>query len=622
MLMWQQIIDHYKLFWQYPAVTEKEFYAQNRHYNNYIGFPWATVLDKGISLEQLVEALHAYTSQAVEYYTCCQHIRFRELEKVFSALNITTVYTPHKLTTEDTIGNKGKIKLVACPLYAVNIEDPTRNDVFRDKDFVDLNRHYTYSFLGGLQPGYLTDIREQIFRIPSRSDILIQNSGEWHFNEFVYTDNNQNYQGDALPSDTHKTKTENYNKTLLNSRYSLCPSGTGPNSIRLWESLAVGAIPILLSDTLELPPHPLWDKAILRLKEKDLNNIDAIIEEITPEEENYRRSNCLKIYKYFKDHYTNRTIAPIVHYCCGSYYQGNFGGVACYDYQLSKVFPHRVFFEGPRERSEMIEFLEGCDNAIVITDNHLACDIPNQYKTFIVHHGVAMTHAEREPTWDLYWKTLCCSGQDRMLYYRDPKTTEIISVSQFCTDEFTKYYNEGYKKFERSDVLHCSELNEDKTKEAWNTSPVVLGNFSTDNKGKKIIETIQQESESKFKFHTLNIYPTMGIQDFHDRKQEVYLNSDLFLQLSLCEGFSYAALDALMMGIPVVSTDTGVFYKDVPEDCFVKIEWERNQDLDYILEKLEYAWANRDSLAEKGRSWYLANCSFKDWSNKMQQVVK
>ena len=114
----------------------------------------------------------------------------------------------------------------------------------------------------------------------------------------------------------------------------------------------------------------------------------------------------------------------------------------------------------------------------------------------------------------------------------------------------------------------------------------------------------------------------MGIQDFHDRKQEVYLNSDLFLQLSLCEGFSYAALDALMMGIPVVSTDTGVFYKDVPEDCFVKIEWERNQDLDYILEKLEYAWANRDSLAEKGRSWYLANCSFKDWSNKMQQVVK
>ena len=36
----------------------------------------------------------------------------------------------------------------------------------------------------------------------------------------------------------------------------------GPNSIRLWESLAVGAIPIILADTLELPKHKLWDKAI------------------------------------------------------------------------------------------------------------------------------------------------------------------------------------------------------------------------------------------------------------------------------------------------------------------------------------------------------------------------
>ena len=44
---------------------------------------------------------------------------------------------------------------------------------------------------------------------------------------------------------------------LLNSKYTLCPSGSGPNSIRLWESLACGSIPIILSDTLDLPSHKI-----------------------------------------------------------------------------------------------------------------------------------------------------------------------------------------------------------------------------------------------------------------------------------------------------------------------------------------------------------------------------
>ena len=60
------------------------------------------------------------------------------------------------------------------------------------------------------------------------------------------------------------------------SRYSLCPSGAGPNSIRLWESLAVGAIPIILADTLELPEHEDWDKAVLRVPEKDLGKRDNL----------------------------------------------------------------------------------------------------------------------------------------------------------------------------------------------------------------------------------------------------------------------------------------------------------------------------------------------------------
>ena len=66
-----------------------------------------------------------------QYYTCCQHISYRryQLLDLWNALGITTVYTPHKCLNEDTLGS---IKLIACPLYAVNLEDKTRNKVFKD----------------------------------------------------------------------------------------------------------------------------------------------------------------------------------------------------------------------------------------------------------------------------------------------------------------------------------------------------------------------------------------------------------------------------------------------------------------------------------------------------------
>ena len=89
----------------------------------------------------------------------------------------------------------------------------------------------------------------------------------------------------------------------------------------------------------------------------------------------------------------------IIHYCCGSYDQGAYGGVARYDYQIKLAFPHRRFFQGPQQKKYMLQFLEKCDKPIVITDNHLSIDIPNKYPLILVHHGCAKTTADRNPTW-------------------------------------------------------------------------------------------------------------------------------------------------------------------------------------------------------------------------------
>ena len=137
------------------------------------------------------------------------------------------------------------------------------------------------------------------------------------------------------------------------------------------------------------------------------------------------------------------------------------GGVSRYDMQLNMIFPKRKFFKGPEEKEKMINYLKNCEKPIIITDNHLACDIPNEYPILLVHHGCALTTSERNPDWDKNIRDICCNGQKKMLLYRQPNNTWIISISKACTDDFTKYYPELYPKFKRIDLLHPSEMNED-----------------------------------------------------------------------------------------------------------------------------------------------------------------
>jgi hypothetical protein len=314
----------------------------------------------------------------------------------------------------------------------------------------------------------------------------------------------------------------------------------------------------------------------------------------------------------------------IISYCNNTY--PSIGGVARYDTQLKLIFPERVFFRAPQQKKEMLEYLKSCNKPIVITDNHIACDIPNEYPIILVHHGCALTHAEREPDWNEYWKNLCCSGQEKMLYHRNPNNTWIISCSTFCTEEFTKYFGDVYKSFKNFYIPHSSELQENVYKTSWNEKPNILGNFTTNHKGKNVIEKLINHQISKkydFKFNNINVLPknNESLLDFNSRKQQRYIDSDIFLQLSLHEGNSYSSLDALINGLVIVSTDTGLFYKDVPENCFVKIAWEKMNDADYIMEKIAYAWENKDVLSKNAINWYMTNYRFSEWESKMKKIL-
>jgi glycosyltransferase involved in cell wall biosynthesis len=502
------------------------------------------------------------------------------------------------------------------------------------------NRKWLYSFVGGYQPtNYLTDVRGRIFagvhgangahgaHGAHGGDVYIKNTGAWFFNNVVYS-RKQNAVGELNEGADKAGEVDEYMSVMADSRWALCPGGSGPSSIRFWEALALGSIPVLLSDTMDLPVHELWEDAIVRVPEADVGRVREILESISAVREQNMRDNCVRIYGDLREDYRGDlredyrgSITQVVHYCCDTFETGAVGGVARYDYQIKLAFPNRRFFKGPQHKVHMLAFLEQCGEVVVITDNHLACDIPNKYRCLLVHHGVAQIHAEREPEWNGYWKELCCNGQMRMLDMRDPFTTDIISISQFCTDGFTRIYGEKYTKFNRIPVLHPSELDENRYKKKWNRSPIVLGNWGCINKGKKILPILKNKI-TNFNFQQLDVrIDNRGIENFNKRKQKIYLDADIFLQISNSEGNSYATLDALICGLVVVASNVGLFYADIPEDCFVKIDWERNGDAKYVEEKLRYAWDNRVELGKNAREWYMKNCRLSGWIEKMREIV-
>jgi hypothetical protein len=67
---------------------------------------------------------------------------------------------------------------------------------------------------------------------------LIVDTGGWHYEN---------------SKDTQIRNSFNYAKVLGNTKYSLCPRGTGPSTIRIWEAMAMKSHPVILSDFLKMP---------------------------------------------------------------------------------------------------------------------------------------------------------------------------------------------------------------------------------------------------------------------------------------------------------------------------------------------------------------------------------
>lgn len=258
--------------WQYPAITEKHAFIalkrswrlQHASYRIYIAFPWATLIDhlqcQSQHASDWYRLIHEFSAKVADpsanqrRVTVCQHIKLNEYLELFSRVGITDIFWSHQTKESSASSNHFGITLHPFPLFPVQqFAQPTSHPV----------RNLLFSFAGAnAKDLYLTESRNWIFKhLQGLSGVCLVKRDSWHYSNVVY--NNQIEVSIPLKKQSKVSVEENEFRDLLSrSIFSLCPSGTGPNSIRLWESLGAGAIPVILADTY-LPPGPmsLWEEA-------------------------------------------------------------------------------------------------------------------------------------------------------------------------------------------------------------------------------------------------------------------------------------------------------------------------------------------------------------------------
>lgn len=282
--------------WQAPVITEKfayELLSENPiKSKQYFQAPWATLADCIINLNpdfpkfKIANDFINSLKNETPSFTVCQTYRYEQLISYFKKLKIDTIFTPHATKQKEIIDG---IKILPFPLF-----NPLHNkfDMQHKKDLL-------YSFSGMHRSDYVSSIRREIFNDNHPKNCEIIERQKWHFDSYVYGEqigSLQKTQLDDLFSSINKNE---YIDLLNRSRFSLCPGGVGPSSIRFYESLNAGSIPILLSDTMLLPEIKDldWNNCIIKLPESDYKDLREIINKITPEKEKELRENCIKAYK-------------------------------------------------------------------------------------------------------------------------------------------------------------------------------------------------------------------------------------------------------------------------------------------------------------------------------------
>lgn len=249
---------------------------------NYVASPWSVMINDG--------DMESPDLQLRGGFTICQHIWYHKIIPACISMGIDTLFTPHAERPEFGVWEQLKSGLGIAGFKRHMRTRRHVNHGFRILPFphVAVNgiepdeKEYWYSFIG-----FDTHwVRRRIFKAARRPDTVIKQRLKWHF---------------EVSTDQRLQDKLEYQRVLAKTRYSLCPRGTGPSTIRFWESLQAGAIPVLISDATALPEGFDWSQCTVRIAERDVEQFESILARIDSTREALLRSKCREAYDAFSN---------------------------------------------------------------------------------------------------------------------------------------------------------------------------------------------------------------------------------------------------------------------------------------------------------------------------------
>ena len=123
-------------------------------------------------------------------------------------------------------------------------------------------RELLYSFAGS---PHTHSIRRQLLTLTHPQAIVVDTSSDP-----AYLSNQKQSVYDQFKS--------SYSSLLLKSLSVLCPRGNGTGSMRLFETMEAGAVPVIVSDDWVPPLGLEWDTFSLRIREDEIASIPSVVE--------------------------------------------------------------------------------------------------------------------------------------------------------------------------------------------------------------------------------------------------------------------------------------------------------------------------------------------------------
>jgi len=262
--------------WQFPAITEK--CAKDAVWQSipatdscvYLAFPWATLIDlidhKGdhSALSEALDSAIKNLRPGARVVTVCQHIRMLMHRNLFEKAGVTDIFWSHTSRGQRVWPGKRPISLRPFPLYPVQVP---RIENFYDDEV----RPHLFSFVGAAANNwYLSEVRSWIIRLLADDPRgIVIGRDNWHYNKIVY-DHQIAKREKSAEKLVDQAASDQFRDLLRASTFALCPSGSGPNSIRLWEAIGAGSIPVILADSYAPPGDAaLWQEAAVFCSETE-----------------------------------------------------------------------------------------------------------------------------------------------------------------------------------------------------------------------------------------------------------------------------------------------------------------------------------------------------------------